>query len=202
MSKQNRFRSSTCPLKHSFYVRWKNIKSRCCNPNCKAYKDYGGRGISICQEWLMFKNFEKDMYQSFCKAVSNKLLKEVTIDRIDNSKGYFKENCTWATHKQQSLNRRKSLVFTINGVRKSLVDWSHQYGCSYTTAYNKVKKGYNLNHALKKHIPLYTYRGETTNQAAKRLGLSSRCVYDRIHRHGWSIKNAFTTPTTPKKDQA
>jgi len=80
------------------YQCWQDIKQRCRNPNNKYFKDYGGRGISICKEWENdFCQFVKDM---------SKRPEGMSIDRIDNDKGYNKENCRWATRTQQSRNTR------------------------------------------------------------------------------------------------
>ncbi len=79
------------------WVIWQGIKQRCLNLNNAAYKNYGSRGITICDEWLVFANFFRDM---------GPRPEGLQIDRIDNDKGYCKENCQWVTAKQNSNNRR------------------------------------------------------------------------------------------------
>ena len=81
-----------------FYGRWRSIHSRCNNPKNKAYKDYGGRGITVCDEWLSATSFV-----TWCEGT---YIEGMTLDRIDNDKGYSPENCRWTTKTIQSINQR------------------------------------------------------------------------------------------------
>ena len=91
------------------YHSWEGMIQRCNNPNDKSYKNYGGRGITVCKEWLKFENFYKDMGD--CPD-------GLSIERVENSKGYFPENCKWATQTEQQRNKRaqRRSLTGFNGV--------------------------------------------------------------------------------------
>lgn len=81
------------------YSSWQHMKDRCLNPKNKYYKNYGERGITVCDRWMTFENFLDDMGDR---------TKELSLDRIDNNKGYSKENCKWSTRKEQMNNTRRN----------------------------------------------------------------------------------------------
>lgn len=91
--------------KRRFYWVWNGMKERCLNRNNKSYKNYGGRGITIDEEWKEFKNFMIDMYDEYISH-QQRHGRDTTIERVDNGLGYNKKNCIWTTHKKQNINRR------------------------------------------------------------------------------------------------
>ena len=106
---------------HRFYKTWKHMVDRCNNPKIKAYKDYGGRGISVCEEWLDIRNFV-----DWCD-LTHPNQEGYTLDRINNDKGYSPENCTWSDKTTQAINRRMKKSNTSGfvgvGFNKSKGKW-------------------------------------------------------------------------------
>ena len=99
-----------------FYSVWGNIKQRCYNPNNPNYINYGARGITLCDFWKDdFINFYNDMYDSYCKYKELHPGEYVSIDRIDNNKGYYKDNCRWADYVIQQNNKRTNARYNYNG---------------------------------------------------------------------------------------
>ena len=115
-------RSTTHNQRHTkLYEVWKTMKQRCFNPKNKGYKNYGGRGIKICDEW-------KNNYQAFYEWSMNNGYKEgLSIDRIDVNGNYEPSNCRWADRFTQNNNTRKNKPFIINGVSKTIHQWAREY---------------------------------------------------------------------------
>lgn len=128
-------------LKHGYYVEgkefkvyqvWADMIARCTNPNHNAWKDYGGRGITVCEKWLKFENFNKDM--------GNKWKPGLTIERKENNQGYNKENCEWATRKKQMRNTRDNLYVTYNNKTQLLIEWSEKTRIPYKILWDRIYK--------------------------------------------------------------
>ena len=90
-----------------FYKIWFGIKQRCLKRNNKDYKNYGGRGIKICDSWIKFENFRDDMYETYLKHIEKFGNKNTSIDRKNNDGNYEPNNSRWATSKEQQNNKRK-----------------------------------------------------------------------------------------------
>ena len=123
----------------STYYTWRNMKNRCNNSNNKRYHDYGGRGIKACKRWLKFENFLADMGE----RPPGK-----TLDRIDNNKGYYKENCKWSTRKEQQRNMRNNRWITINNKTQCLMDWCKELNLKYNTIFTRLLRGWPVMEAL------------------------------------------------------
>lgn len=127
------------------YKTWSCMKSRCLRKNNPSYPAYGGRGIKICNEWLTFAGFVKDMGSSFREGLS--------IERIDNDGNYCKENCRWATDKEQANNRRSNRLLGFMGEVKTLAIWSDLLGIKRTTISQRIDVyGWSVAEALSKSI--------------------------------------------------
>lgn len=120
------------------------VKSRCYNKNNKRYKDYGGRGIAVCDEW-------KDDFMSFYNwAILNGYKDTLTIDRIDVNGNYEPSNCRWVTPKQQARNRRSNRNYTINGETHCLKEWCEIVGLNYRTVQYRINiLNQNIERALR-----------------------------------------------------
>ena len=101
------------------YQRWCAMKSRCNNPNSPNYKNYGGRGILLCNEWHDFENF-------LSWAMSNGFDESLTIERINVNGNYEPNNVTWATNKEQANNRRDNVLIESNGETKTMAQWEEK----------------------------------------------------------------------------
>jgi len=132
-------------LKHGMgttrvYKVWQNIKDRCHNPGSKRYADYGGRGIVVCRRWLdSFENFYQDMGDT---------PKSMTLEREDNNAGYSKENCRWATYKEQARNRRNNRMICHNDEVKCLAEWAEDRGLTYSALYGRLERGWSVARSL------------------------------------------------------
>lgn len=120
------------------YTIWKGIKARCYNKNHKNYKDYGGRGITMCDEW-------KDSYISFKNwCTDNNYRPGLTIERINNDLPYSPSNCKLATRKEQASNRRSNKIIEYNGESHNIKWWSDKTGIPYMKLYYGLSLGHDI----------------------------------------------------------
>lgn len=124
---------------------WSSMIARCNRLSHHAYPDYAGRGITVCSEWLEFTNFYRD--------IGNPPTDDHSIDRIDNNKGYYLENCRWATTREQGNNRRNNHLLEIRGRTQTIGEWAHELDINYQTLYYRVK--HNLDPLTRQRIEAY-----------------------------------------------
>lgn len=122
---------------------YRNMKTRCYNRNDVNYLRYGGRGITICDEWIDKRlcgerNLTKGWLAFKDWALSNGYTDELTIDRIDNNKGYSPENCQWVSRKIQSNNTRRNHFLTYNGKCQTIAQWCEELGLDYDTVQRRI----------------------------------------------------------------
>lgn len=129
--------------KTRLYSVWGNIRERCGNKNCSNYKYYGGRGIKVCPTW----NESFEVFRDW--SLANGYGKSLSIDRIDNDKGYSTDNCRWATKKQQQRNRRDNRYLTVNGITKLICEWAETVGISHHTLWSQYRIGWRGERLLK-----------------------------------------------------
>lgn len=116
-----------------------HMKDRCYNPKFKDYKNYGGRGITVCDEWQTLHSWKGG--RAFKKwALENGYADNLTLDRIDVNKGYSPENCRWVTMKEQQNNKRNNRVITYNGKTQTIAQWSRETGLPFKTIQNRLNR--------------------------------------------------------------
>jgi hypothetical protein len=125
--------------KSSMYAIWDSMRQRCLNPKNGDYQNYGGRGITVCEQWASFECFVADMGER---------PDGMTLNRIDNDGPYSKENCEWATTKAQARNTRATRTLTMKGRSMPMVAWAEELGMSYNTLSARLRRGWPVSVAL------------------------------------------------------
>lgn len=122
------------------YKSWHSMLQRCNNPNYTQFKDYGGRGITVCARWHKFENFLEDM---------GVRPEGMTLDRKDGNLGYDVHNCRWATKKEQQSNTRRNRIWEYQGVRQNVSQWAAQLGMRPHSLHMRVATyGWTIEQAL------------------------------------------------------
>ena len=116
------------------YRAWEAMKRRCADENHESYKDYGGRGITVCEEW------ENSFTAFFNWSMENGYKDGLTIDRKNNEQGYSPDNCRWTTAKVQCNNRRSNRVIEYNGKSQTLAEWAEELGINYSTLKSRMNQ--------------------------------------------------------------
>ena len=120
---------------HRLYGIWLEVKKRCLDKKRASYKNYGGRGIVICDEWMDFMNFYE-------WSLNNGYSDSLTLDRVDNDGNYSPENCRWATRSVQNNNTRRNVYVECRGEKKTLAQLARDHGLSPETIRYRMNRGY------------------------------------------------------------
>lgn len=107
------------------------MRRRCTNASDDSYSHYGGRGITVCKRWESYDNFVEDMGQP---------APGLSLDRIDNNRGYFSANCRWATMQEQLNNQRRNVVVEHSGIKMTASQWAAHLGLQPSTLHKRLKR--------------------------------------------------------------
>lgn len=131
------------------YHIWQSMKDRCLNQNNHGYKDYGGRGISVCNRWLKFENFLKDV---------GEIPNGFELDRINNNGNYSPKNCKLSTRKEQTRNTRRNRIILFDGKNQCLSAWAEEYNMSKQALKGRLDNGWPIKKALETPVGKYKRR--------------------------------------------
>ena len=146
------------------YQIWTQMKSRCHNKNSANYRNYGMKGIQVCERWHDYKKFHEDMANSHDKHVEQYGKVNRTLERTNNSKGYSPDNCKWATKKEQRRNCSQSKFYQYRGKTVTTGEISELYGISYGTIESRLHRGWSIDKIIETPV-------------AKQIGGRKRNVY-------------------------
>lgn len=138
---------------HRLYSIWDSMKSRCYRKTTAPYAKYGGRGITVCDEW-------KNSFQAFYDwAMENGYRDDLSIDRIDVNGSYCPENCRWVTMREQENNRRNNKLITYNGETHTQAEWCELLSIPPHVMTNRLKRGWSIERAFTTKVRRYTTYG-------------------------------------------
>lgn len=147
LGKESRLHSNTSHggSKTKLYRVWHSMKDRCLLETSRAFKHYGGRGISVCEEWLKYEPFYR-------WAIENGYKEGLSIDRIDVDGNYEPSNCRWVSKAIQANNKRSNRVICYNGISHTAREWSEILGIKYTTLIKRLDEGWSVEDAFERPI--------------------------------------------------
>jgi len=176
-------------------IRIRNIlygmRTRCNNKNHHKYKNYGARGIKVCDEWME----SSDKFIEW--SVNNGYYDGATIDRIDNDKDYCPNNCRWVDNYTQANNKSDTIFITYNNITKTMSEWAKERKCPYSTLYTRHQRGWSDKEIIEgkkgKRKSLSTkfikYKGEKISlvELSEITGVNIKTLYCRFNK-GWTDK--------------
>ena len=140
--------------KKRLYNIWVKINKRCFKNNCEEYKNYGGRGITVCKEWQKIGGF----YSFVIWALNNGYNPKLTIDRINNDGNYEPNNCRWVTRLEQNNNTRKNRFITAFGETDTLSNMARKYNVNVDCLWSRLNAGWNIEKALSTKVRNGNYK--------------------------------------------
>lgn len=175
------------------YSIWRAMINRVKNKKSKDYIDYGGRGITVCNEWIgdyyIFKNW----------ALENGYRDDLSIDRIDVNGNYEPLNCKWSTNIEQANNKRNNVILTYNGLSMNLAQWTEYLGINKNVLSKRLKRGWSIEKTLttpvkSEDVIILTYNdmSKTFNEWSDYLDIKAYTLRRRYY-DGWSVKEILTT---------
>lgn len=185
------------------YTAWRHIKERCLNEAHPNWPNYGGRGITVCDRW-------RDSFEAFLEDMGPKPSPDLTIERLDNDKGYEPGNCAWASRKAQGNNTRKTVHHELNGERHSQSEWGRRTGVPQCTISLRLKRGWSPEEALTRpgggrpeRLPGVEFNGETHSlfEWSQITGIDYRALHSRYKR-GWDVARMLSTPAPKRQRKA
>lgn len=123
------------------YVVWQGMIARCHRQRNAEYRNYGGRGITVCDRW-------RGDFAAFIGDLGKRPSPTHTLERLDNDTGYCPGNVRWATQKEQSRNKRTNTRIELNGRTQTLIEWSEEIGINYKTLRYRLDQGWSVERAL------------------------------------------------------
>lgn len=184
------------------YDTWKAMNARCASDNPSTHKHYKGRGITVCERWTGpegFKNFLEDMGERPTPVH--------TLDRKENDKGYYKDNCRWATQQEQQRNKREQKLYTHNGKTQCATAWAEELGMIPNVLHERLRRGWGFEVAISRPVGLprgtaptagnkrlLTHNGRTmtVREWADEMGVRPEVLRGRLEK-GWSVEDTLTT---------
>jgi len=166
----------------STHGSWIGMRQRCLNKNISTYKDYGGRGIIVCDRWLKFENFLEDMGVRPAGT---------SLDRIDFNGNYEPANCRWATRKEQALNRRPTRKIKVDGIEYFACELSKQSGLKTDSILERHARGLSLSEIVAPERRVF-HEGLALGGVAS--GKVKQAKTKCLNGHEFTTKNTFITP--------
>jgi hypothetical protein len=187
--------SEGSPLK-PVYNTWLRMKDRCLNKAHTNYARYGGRGITICKQWL-------DSFDAFYAYIGPKPSPEHSIGRIDNDGNYEPGNVEWQTTKQQNSNYSRNRFLTYCGVTMTITQWADRLGIHHVSLRDRIRRGLAGEELFRPRVQdeyfnarWITWQGKTQmlKDWAAELGISAHTIRNRLDLKGWTVEKALSTP--------